>query len=103
MRKRGERPVESCTILTAEANGLLKTLHDRKPVILDPKDYDRWLDPALQEPTRLVPSLVPYLARDMTAYVASTRVNRPRNDGPRCVEPAEVEVAYSFVNTVVSC
>jgi hypothetical protein len=64
-----------------------------RPVAGDPrrKDYDRRLDQALQEPTRLVPSLVPYLARDLTAYVASTRVNRPRNDGPRCVGPAEVD------------
>ena len=35
---------ESCTILTTAANSLLRDLHERMPVILDPDDYDRWLD-----------------------------------------------------------
>jgi putative SOS response-associated peptidase YedK len=47
---KGEEPVESCTILTTEANDLMRPLHDRMPVILDAKDYDRWLDPAQQDP-----------------------------------------------------
>ena len=37
--------VESCTIITCAPNELVAELHDRMPVILDPADYDRWLDP----------------------------------------------------------
>jgi putative SOS response-associated peptidase YedK len=40
--------IESCTILTTAANGLLQPIHDRMPVILSPKDYGRWLDPSVQ-------------------------------------------------------
>jgi hypothetical protein len=40
---KGEQPLESCTILTTDANELMRPLHDRMPVILDPADFDRWL------------------------------------------------------------
>ena len=40
-----EGEVETCTILTTEANAALAPIHDRMPVILDPACYDRWLDP----------------------------------------------------------
>jgi putative SOS response-associated peptidase YedK len=85
--KRGENPVESCTILTTAANDLMRPLHDRMPVILDVKDYDRWLDPAAQDPKDLAPLLVPYHGGDLAAYPVSTQVNSPRNDDARCVEP----------------
>ncbi|MCA8996435.1 MAG: SOS response-associated peptidase [Planctomycetaceae bacterium] len=37
--------VESCTIITTEANSQMAFLHDRMPVILEPGDYALWLDP----------------------------------------------------------
>jgi putative SOS response-associated peptidase YedK len=60
------------------------------PVILDVKDFDRWLDPAVQEPNKLTPLLVPCREDVLTAYPVSTRVNNPRNDDARCAEPIEV-------------
>jgi putative SOS response-associated peptidase YedK len=38
--------IESCTILTTDANELTKPIHDRMPVIVDPPDFGQWLDPA---------------------------------------------------------
>ena len=84
---KGEEPVESCTILTLEANDLMRPLHDRMPVILDVKDFGRWLDPAVQDPKKLEPLLVPYRGEDWAAYAISTWVNSPRNQGPKCIEP----------------
>jgi putative SOS response-associated peptidase YedK len=37
-------PLESCTILTTEANELMKSIHDRMPVILDSAGESVWLD-----------------------------------------------------------
>ncbi len=37
-------PVESCTVITTGANELLKPIHNRMPVIIDPSDFDAWLD-----------------------------------------------------------
>ena len=38
-------PIQSCTILTTEANAVLKPIHDRMPVILSPEQHAAWLDP----------------------------------------------------------
>src|SRR5206468_583119 len=43
-RATGEE-ITTCTIITCAPNELMADLHDRMPVILDPKDYDTWLDP----------------------------------------------------------
>jgi putative SOS response-associated peptidase YedK len=37
--------ITSCAIITCAPNPLIAELHDRMPVILDPADYDAWLDP----------------------------------------------------------
>ncbi|PSB54255.1 hypothetical protein C7B61_22460, partial [filamentous cyanobacterium CCP1] len=37
--------IESCAIITTAANEVLSPIHDRMPVILEPKGYDLWLDP----------------------------------------------------------
>lgn len=80
--------VHSCTILTTEANDLLAPVHSRMPVILDPENYDFWLDPDVQEKEPLTGLLRPYPSEEMEAYAVNRFVNSPSNDGPRCVEPA---------------
>ncbi|TVQ55544.1 MAG: SOS response-associated peptidase, partial [Phycisphaerales bacterium] len=40
-----EKPLETYSILTTEANEQLRDLHDRMPVILEPEQFDAWLDP----------------------------------------------------------
>ena len=77
----------SCTIITTEANELLKPIHDRMPVILAKDAEAVWLDPTIQDPERLLPLLKPYQAEEMEVYAVSTKVNSPTNDGPECIEP----------------
>jgi putative SOS response-associated peptidase YedK len=84
---KGDKPVESCTILTTDANELMAPLHDRMPVIIPPESYNLWLDVAVQEPERLLPLLHPFPDKDMVAYPVSTLVNSPRNNAPECIEP----------------
>jgi putative SOS response-associated peptidase YedK len=79
--------IESCTLLTTEPNELMRPLHNRMPVILQPQDYDLWLDPAVDDVRRLQPLLRPYPAGDMASYPVSRRVNSPQNDDPACIEP----------------
>jgi putative SOS response-associated peptidase YedK len=81
--------VESCTIITTDANELLRPLHDRMPVILPEQEYDRWLDPPLDDPVKLQALLKPDPAEEMTAYPVSTFVNSPRNESPRCIEAVD--------------
>jgi putative SOS response-associated peptidase YedK len=80
--------IESCTILTTEANVLLKDIHNRMPVILDKSDYDLWLDPGLTDPAQVADLLKPFDARRMRVYPVSSTVNTVKNDGPECAEEA---------------
>jgi putative SOS response-associated peptidase YedK len=79
--------VETCTILTTNANELVRPLHDRMPVILEPGGYGPWLDPEMQDQSKLQSLLHSYPAKQMTAFPVNARVNSPRNDDPSCVEP----------------
>ena len=79
--------IESCTLLTCNPNDLLRSVHNRMPVILDPEDYDLWLDPEVQKQDLLQPLLRPYPAGEMDAYPVSRFVNSPANDSPKCIEP----------------
>ncbi|MBN8581787.1 MAG: SOS response-associated peptidase [Anaerolineae bacterium] len=80
--------VRTCTIITTEPNELMSTLHNRMPVILAPKDYALWLDPAPQTPEKLVHLIKPFPTDAMSAHPVSTLVNKPGNDRPECVVPA---------------
>ncbi len=85
---RGEdgEEIHSCTLLTTEANELMQPIHNRMPVILDPKDYDLWLDLEVKKQELLQPLLHPYRSEEMTAYPVSKVVNKPSNDSAECIE-----------------
>ena len=78
--------VETCAILTTEANELLRPIHARMPVIVAPGDFDLWLDPALAMPELLEPLLRPFDPAAMAAHPVSRHVNNVRNDDPACLE-----------------
>jgi putative SOS response-associated peptidase YedK len=80
--------VPTCTILTTEPNEVARPIHDRMPVILDPSEYARWLEPAVTIPAEVRPLLRPYPAAAMTAFPVSTAVNNPAFDDPACLAPA---------------
>jgi putative SOS response-associated peptidase YedK len=52
--------IEASTILTTDANALLKDIHDRMPVIIQPGDYDLWLDPGVTDPAQVADLLKPF-------------------------------------------
>jgi putative SOS response-associated peptidase YedK len=88
----GEQPpVESCTIITTDANDAVRPLHDRMPVILEPRDYARWLDLASADPGVLQEMLRPYPAEQMMTVAVSTFVNNARNEGAECLALARGE------------
>jgi len=83
--KDGE-PLETFTILTTDPNHVMEPIHNRMPVILDPKDYDRWLEPG--DPARPPLDLLrPYPAESMRTWPVSDRVGNVRNNDPELLEP----------------
>lgn len=87
--EKGEKPVDSCTIITTDANQLMAPVHDRMPVILSPDDFDLWLDPEFQTIDHLQGLLKPFAASAMRAVPVSTYVSNVRNQGPECVAPVK--------------
>ena len=79
--------LETCTLLTTDANALVKKAHHRHPVILPPEHLDLWLDPNVTDKEPLLAVLGPLDPEKMIAYPVSTRVNSPANDDPSVIEP----------------
>ena len=71
-------------IVTTRANALVRPIHSRMPVILAPRDYERWLADE-DDPREL---LRPYPAEPMTMWPVSTRVNSYKNDDESLIAPA---------------
>jgi putative SOS response-associated peptidase YedK len=84
--KSTENVIQSCAVITTEANELSHPIHDRMPAILAPDDYETWLAPSARDVATLQAMLSPFDARQMVVDAVSTHVNSPRNDDPRCVQ-----------------
>jgi putative SOS response-associated peptidase YedK len=83
----GQPPLETCTILTTEANDLVRPVHDRMPVIIVPEGYARWLEPVERTAEELAELLRPAARELLEAVPVSPHVNSPTNEGPRCIAP----------------
>ncbi len=80
-------PLLSCTIITTDAVGELAEIHDRMPLVVDQRDWDRWLDP--DEPAAAELLSAPPDISGIDLREVSTLVNNVRNNGPELIEPAE--------------
>jgi putative SOS response-associated peptidase YedK len=78
----------SFTIITTEANALLRPIHNRMPVIYD-KDMGRqWLEESFGgQPMILAAVLRPWPSDLMEVHEVSTLVNSPENDTAACIQP----------------
>jgi len=84
-------PIETCAILTTEANEAMAKLHNRMPVILADQTIEPWLNPGIGagigEAAFLQSLLSPSPAEKLEIYQVDSLVNSPRNDIPACLEP----------------
>lgn len=80
--------IESCTILTIRPNEFIASLHDRMPVIIPPGRFSDWIATAPLRADLAEAVLVPHSADGMESVPVKRMVNSPKNDDPRCVEPA---------------
>ena len=78
--------VYSCTIITTPANQLMLPIHSRMPVILDPQNYQHWLDRQTKKDT-LHALLALDAYTEMNTIPVSNWVNNPRHDDPNCTRP----------------
>lgn len=76
------------TILTTDANSMLRNYHDRMPVILADRDADDWMDPRAPDPLVLKRLLIPAPADLLVATPVSPGVNNVDNDSADLLKPA---------------
>jgi putative SOS response-associated peptidase YedK len=88
-RKADGTSIESCVHLTMPANRLLGEIHNtqhRMPAILAREDREAWLSGSPEEAWA---TLKPYPDEHMVAWPVSKRVNKPDQDDPALIEPAD--------------
>ena len=74
--------LQTCVIITTEANAKMRAIHDRMPVIVAPGDYPEWLAGADG-------LLAPCSATAIEIRKVSRIVNNARNDSPALIEASK--------------
>lgn len=83
----------SSVVITTEATDDLGRIHDRMPMLVEPENWARWLDPRVTDVEGLRELLVPAAPGRLEAYPVSTQVNDVRNDGPQLIERVVIDAA----------
>lgn len=76
-----EKKLWTYTIITTSSNKQLSFLHDRMPVILDPKDVPLWLDPNEGWGDKVSKLLQPF-KHELQCFPVSKEVGKVGNDSP---------------------
>jgi putative SOS response-associated peptidase YedK len=79
--------LETCSILTTNANEALSAVHQRMPVILHPDTYGLWVDEDVRKQDLRKELLRPFPASEMIAYPVSASINSPYHQGKELVLP----------------
>lgn len=77
--------IHSFTLITQEADPLIRHLHDRQPMVLLPEQEKLWLDPSIPSKD-LIHELDPVPGEYFTWYRVSDRVNNVRENDAGLVE-----------------
>ena len=84
----GDSTVLRFSIITTEANDLVRGIHARMPVILSRDAEETWLFGSSVDAQR---ALVPYPHTSMRTFPVSRRLNSPSHDDPTVLEPDPIQ------------
>ncbi len=76
------------TIVTTDANELMKPIHNRMPAILHQDDFKLWLNPNEHDKDVLLPILKPFPSEELEVYRVTPKVNSFKFNKPENIEPA---------------
>jgi putative SOS response-associated peptidase YedK len=63
-------PINTCTIITTQPNELVRSVHDRMPVIIPKDEESSWIDPLNRDRGMLLSLLKPYPSDEMAMFEA---------------------------------
>lgn len=89
-----ERERTTFAILTTEPNQMMRALHDRMPLIIQPKDFAAWLDPSPAAAEAAKALTGPPPDGMLVAHPVSRRVNSPKNEGDDLIAPVEPSAGW---------
>lgn len=75
------------SIITTEPNKEMRVVHNRMPVILEPRDEASWLKPSNVTRSSIEPLLRPIKDNELEIYEVSRDVNSTRNNDKHLVYP----------------
>lgn len=84
----------SCTIITRDATGPVRALHQRMPVILDPEAYGPWLDPGNRDPVAIEAILRTKALSELVFHPVGKQVNSVRRNDPSNLVPVQLEFDF---------
>lgn len=85
--------IDTGCLLTTHANEGFSTIHHRLPVIIQPENFDRWLDCMNSEPRDVADLLLPVDDDYLEAIPVSDLVNKVANAGPGIQTPIILDEA----------
>ena len=87
------------TVITGPAEPGLDRIHDRAPIVLEPRHWDAWLDPATGA-AEVLGLLEPYPPGRFTAWPVSPAVSSNRANGPQLLDPLPEDQLVGVVDPV---
>lgn len=85
----GGEVLETCSVLTREAEGRAREIHERMPVTVPPAMFNDWLSANVQDPRGINALLESFAPPAWKAWPVGPAVNNPRRDDPDCSRPLE--------------
>ena len=79
--------VDTACIVTTAANGAISAIHERMPVILEPENFDVWLDCDTEDASAATALMRPAGEDALEFFPISTDVNKVANDTPAIQTP----------------
>lgn len=79
-------PLVSMTIITTDAVGAMRDIHDRMPLILPASEWSAWLDPSV-DPAPMLSPPAPELVDALALHMVGAAVGNVQYDEPGLVTP----------------
>ncbi len=84
--------IDSGCILTTQSNRQIGNIHHRMPVVIKPRDFDKWLDCKTIEPRDVAQLMLPVEDGYFEVIAISDRVNKVANSGPEIQHEISVDI-----------
>ena len=81
---------DTAAMLTIDANEDMRSVHHREPVIIEPQNYQTWLETDERDFATIAAMLTASPEGAWRFYPVAKSVNSPRNDGPELLAPIDL-------------